>query len=355
MSATREGVENVRRAALADIVKNRTEILANELKEGGASAEDVASLAPAQEPSTDDPKRPEDVSIEEWAGLSDEDKAAHIKSAEETKAETAPAPEAKADAAPKADDAAPPVKVKIKVDGQELEVDEEQIREAGIRTLQKESAADKRLEEATKARDEAERLRLSVEATVAKLPKAEQPAAKKSDHEMLLEKDALRGVVKKIQYGSEDEAAEALAEYGTKMAALGQSGRLTETELLNILDLREAQKFVKTNYADVMGDDNLKDLFVAKVNKRLAAGDARPYQDICKETGDELRTWRGAPPKADPIPPKGQDGSRAAVLQRKTSTVQVPSAAARLPEKTQPKEPTQSEIIEKIRKARRQE
>jgi hypothetical protein len=82
MSATREGVENVRRAALADIVKNRTEILANELKEGGASAEDVASLAPAPEPSTDDPKRPEDVSIEEWAGLSDEDKAAHIKSAE---------------------------------------------------------------------------------------------------------------------------------------------------------------------------------------------------------------------------------------------------------------------------------
>jgi hypothetical protein len=58
---------------------------------------------------------------------------------------------------------------------------------------------------------------------------------------MIVAKEGLRDIVKKIQYGSEDEAAQALVEYGNKMAALGQTGRLTETELHNILDLREAQ------------------------------------------------------------------------------------------------------------------
>jgi hypothetical protein len=168
---------------------------------------------------------------------------------------------------------------------------------------------------------------------------------------MMAAKEGLRAIVKKIQYGSEDEAAEALAEYGTKMAAMGQSGRLTEAELGNILDLREAQAFVKTNYADVLGDENLKELFVGKVNKKLAAGDVRPYQEICKETGDELRAWKAPANRPQPTP---TGGSRGEALQRKVSTVSIPAAGSRLPAAPPAKEPSTSDTIAKMRESRGQ-
>lgn len=344
MTATREGVVLNRRAEqLAEIHQKREAELDREIKESG-EAGGIGALQRDSIPEGD-PLRPENIPAAEWDSLSDEAKGEALKAVKS--AEQPAEPEAEA---PAEEPAAAPVKTeKLKIDGQEQEVELDKIMDAGRRALQKELAADKRLEEATQARAEAERLRQSVEETLAKLPKEEQP--KKTDKEMVLAKDGLRDIVKKIQYGSEDEAAEALAEYGTKMAAAGQPGRLTEAELNNILDLREAQRFVKTNYEDVMGDENLKSLFVTKVNQKLAAGDSRPYQDICKDIGDEIRTWRGAPQKQEPTP---QGGSRAAVKERKTSIVQIPSASARQPAPTKPKEPSPSETIDKMRAARRQ-
>lgn len=76
----------------------------------------------------------------------------------------APAEETKTD--PEPVEAAPviaaavvaPKMVQIIVDGQQLEVEESRILEAGKRTLQKESAADKRLQEATRKEQEAQAL-----------------------------------------------------------------------------------------------------------------------------------------------------------------------------------------------------
>lgn len=365
-SATQKGVDR-RSEALADIVKNRNTALAAEMQEGGSSAEDIAAVTAgtAAVVSDDDPKRPKDIAPEDWAKMSDEEKGSEIASAaaaiagetDEQKAERERlAAEAKAEEERKAA-AGAPKKIKIKVDGQEQEVDESAVLEAGMRTLQKESAADKRLEEATKARDEAERLRKTVEDTIAR---AGAPAAKaKTDQEMIVAKEGLRDIVKQIQYGTPDEAAGALVEYGNKMASLGQAGRLTETELHNILDLREAQRYVKAEYADVMGDANLKDLFVIQVNKKLAAGDGRPYQEICKETGDALRAWK-APAKADPTAAAAAaaaaGGSRAAAQQRKVSTVSIPAAAARQQAaSSEPKAPpSNAELVEQARKSRGQ-
>ena len=339
MSATPQGVENPRRAALADIVKARTETLVSELSEGGASAEDIAAVQGVQpEVPASDPKKPAELTDEAWAAMSDEDKAAALQAAEvpaETGTEVVPVVEE-------------PAREKLKIDGQEQEVEVSKILEAGRRALQKDMAADKRLEEATRAREEAERLRLKMEQTLAQA----QPVEKKPDPQAsILAKEDLRGIVHKIQYGSEEEAAQALVDYGTKMAELGQSGRLTHTELNHALDLREAQQFVKSNYADVVGDENLKELFVGKVNRKLAAGDSRSYQEICKETGDELRAWKGMP-KTDPTP---AGGSRALAAERKRSTVSVPAAAARQQPPTQPTAPpSTSELVAKARAARGQ-
>jgi hypothetical protein len=73
MSATpNQGVENPRRALLAEIVTNRNAEVADELREGGATEEELKPLT--SEPEADDPKRPADIPKDEWATMSDEDK-----------------------------------------------------------------------------------------------------------------------------------------------------------------------------------------------------------------------------------------------------------------------------------------
>lgn len=341
MTATHEGVVNRRSEMLAEIAKNREEDLDRELKEGGEAA-GIGALA--REVPEGDPLRPDGIPEDDWAAMSDEQKnnaiAESKREAETGDGETEEERQAREQAEAKKTE-------KLKIDGQEQDVDVDRIMDAGRRALQKELAADKRLEEASKAREEAERLRAEAAAAATRQPAPE----KRSPQEMIVAKEELKAIVQKIQYGSEDEAAEALAEYGTKMAQLGQTERLTEAELLNILDLREAQQFVKTNYADVVGDANLKKLFVSNINEKLAAGDSRSYQEIAKEVGDELRTWKGAPQQQQATQQK-PGAVREAVHQRKTATVQIPSAAARQPAPSQPKAPTASEIIERERERR---
>ena len=86
--------------------------------------------------------------------------------------------------------------VKIKVDGQEKEVPVTEIMEAGTRTLQKESAADKRLEEATRMLKQAEERFNSL---ASKDP--EKPDLSKADDLEL---------ARSIQMGTEDEASAAI-------------------------------------------------------------------------------------------------------------------------------------------------
>ena len=359
-TATQPGVVNDRRAsALAEIYKAREDEVDRELKEGG-NAEGLAGLQRDGVADGGDPLRPADVPVEDWAAMSDEAKNEAIAASKAAAAEAGEtdeqrqareeqeAKDAEAAESAAATQASAGKKVKIKVDGVEQEVDEAAVLQAGVQTLQKERAADKRLEDAAAAKAEAERLRAA--AATAATPAA-QPA-KKTDQEMLVEKDALRGIVKAIQYGTPDEAVTALEQYGQRMSQLGQANAITAGELENMLDLREAQQFVKTNYADVVGDANLKKLFVSNINEKLAAGDARPYQEIAKDVGDELRTWKGTQPKADATQTTPSGASRAAVHQRKTSTVQVPTAAARQPAPTQPKALSPSEVVARQRAQR---
>lgn len=351
-AATREGVANRRTEALAEINKNREAEIDNELKEGGV-AEGI-SVFERDKVADGDPLRPESIPVEDWAAMSDEAKNQAIA---EAKRSADPAPEvvdspqdgvSEGNPAPGADQAK---KVKIKVDGEEREVDEDAVLQAGIRALQKESAADKRLEEATKARDEAERLRKSIEETVGKLPKQDASPAKPADVVASIER--LKPVIEKLQYGTIDEAAAALSEIINSTRSDGLSDAQISALVENEVSLREARTFVKTNYPEIVEDTRLRGVFVGEVNAKIKAGDARPYLEIAKEVADDLKTWRTPQPKAEATPQK-QGASRAEAHQRKTTQVTVPSAAARQPAPTQPKESSPSETIDKMRAARHQ-
>jgi hypothetical protein len=342
MSATpNQGVENPRRALLAEIVSNRNAEVVDELREGGATEEELKPLT--SEPEADDPKRPADIPKDEWAQMSDEAKnnaiaPATTEAAATSTAATATTPEAEA-----------PKKYKGKVDGQEVEFEESKVIEEGLKALQKDSAADRRLEEASRLLREAQETINRAAQARTDATRADSPVAPPKDGSPIAD-DALAKAAHAVQYGSEAEARDALA--GLVEAAASKGKTLTHTDVLELLDYRDARKWAETEYKDVLGDPKLRTLFVSSEREKRAAGDGRPYRDLYQDIGNGLREWaKGIAPAPAPQP---GTGTREDVKARKTTIVTVPTAAARQPTPEEPKVPTPSETIAQMRAARHQ-
>jgi hypothetical protein len=346
MSATpNQGVENPRRALLAEIVSNRNAVVVGELREGGATEEELKPLT--SEPEADDPKRPADIPQEEWAQMSDEDKNnAGAKPAAEAEPATEPA-------AAEQTPAETPKKYKGKVDGQEVEFDEAKVIEEGLKALQKNSAADKRLEDASRTSAEAARLLKEAQETINRAalarPAQDSQATPSKDGSPIAE-DALAKAAHAVQYGSEAEAKDALA--GLIEAAASKGKTLTQADVIELLDYRDARQWAETEYKDVLGDPKLRTLFVSTEREKRAAGDGRPYRELYQEIGSGLREWAKGITTATASQPG--TGTREDVKARKTTVVSVPTAAARQPAPQETKVPTPSETIAKMREARHQ-
>jgi hypothetical protein len=327
-----EGVVNPRNEIMAEIQKARQEQLAQEFKEGGG---DLAALEPADKPAVE-PEAKVETPAPEGATPAVEAEAKQ----EEAAPETPPEEPVKA-------------KVKIKVDGQELEVDEEAVREAGIKALQKQSAADKRLEESARLKKEAEaeaRRILEDAKRQAAQPNQDvtQPPQQGATSVERLTDDRFIETVKKVQYGGEAEAGQALRDLISEAVKAGKSPELTLNEVGEYLEFREATKWAHDEYKEILGDSKLKTLFSSEEKRLRAAGDMRPYREVYSDIGNGLREWlkEKVPTPTPAAPPTRQE--------RKASVVVIPTAAARQPAPTQPKEPSPSEVIDRIRAARHQ-
>lgn len=187
--------------------------------------------------------------------------------------------------------------VTLVVDGQEVKRKKSEVYEAGRRALQKESTADRRLEEATRLLREAEE-------RAKQQPSPSEQDAGKQDQSPSGGPDAIdyKQIVKTIQYGDEDEAAEALQtliDQGRSSEAT-QEKPLTRDELTAFLSEKQAfdqavaefQKPPEENgYKDLWDDPILRDMVIRKEAEKRDAGDTRPYGELFTEIGSEIREW----------------------------------------------------------------
>jgi hypothetical protein len=159
-----------------------------------------------------------------------------------------------------------PTKVKLKINGQEREMTFEEV----IATAQKVASAD-------------EYLRQSKE-TFQNLVVKPQPS---QDAGEVVEDDAL-DLARKLQMGSEEEAAEVIRSLAKRQLSIQPDVIARQVE--DNLRFKQAGDWAKTEYQDIFADEDLRTLFLQKDQMLVQNLDQRDYRDRYKAIGDEIRT-----------------------------------------------------------------
>jgi hypothetical protein len=212
--------------------------------------------------------------------------------------------------------------VSIVVDGRAVEVEEDRIIEAGKRTLQKESAADRRLQEAVAKERQAQQL----------LDQARRLSGQDADE---------------TQTTPSQDASH------TTQATNGVDPQALDALLENKLYMRDAQKAVekfKQDFPDIVSDPHLIRLAANMEQDRLDTATALgesfgdPY-DAYRRHGESIRDWlKKRAPHAQPV--------NADKVEKKRSIMAVPAVNATAPKPQEKKPLTVSEQIEAMREAR---
>jgi hypothetical protein len=208
-----------------------------------------------------------------------------------------------AEAAP-TDAEAPAKKYRLKVNGRELELTEEEL----IARAQKIEAADEYLRQAAEAKR-----------------RLEQPSAADPKVIQRHQDDEDLALVRAIQVGTEQEAVAALRKLREQSSSARPS--LSRDDVSRTIDERLAfntaiDRF-STEFNDVWTDPILKKLAFDRDAQLLKEGDTRTYWDRYEQIGGEIRSWRQSL-----TPAAKQDASMAERQERKAAAPKVPTATA---------------------------
>lgn len=315
-----------RDSALEEIRKRREERAARGVDEDGEGAHET--------PNPDD----------------EENQAADVSRETGTAAAT-PAPDAAAPATLVA--AAPPVMVKVKIDGQESEVAQSEIEAHGsVAAYQINKAAENRLHKATEFQRQQAELTAKLQAQYEAL--RNPPVPKKSAVEVIREK------IGQLQFGTPEEAATAIDEIiAAKMGPAIDPVKIQEQAMEGVVRNMAAQGFMG-RAQDLITDRVSAQLAILTEQDMLTSqGKPSDWNKFYTDLETNLRSRLGRPTIADPsLPPANPstNGSLAAKEARKLSIVAPPTVAASraaIPEEQKPK--TRTEVLAQIRRARGQD
>lgn len=247
---------------------------------------------------------------------------------------SAPAVEAAPAAAPSGFDTE--AEYDLIVDGKPIKVKGSQIIDTGRRSIQKEVAADQRLEMAS-------RLLMDAQARAAQPPSGAPPAA--PDKSFL-------DIAQEIQFGTTEQAAARLEKFRADViaAATKEAAKVVPGISADQLAFQKSVDFVQSEYADLLADPYLKPLFFSEETRRRKAGDRSGYTDLYKSIGEDLRKHFNRPKVGAPAAPaptlvQRREAKEAAPAAPKLASVRLSGGEAKKPA-------TREEIIARMQESR---
>ena len=252
--------------------------------------------------------------------------------------------------------AAPEEMRTIIVEGQSMQVPISKIVDVGTRALQKETAADYRLELASKLLAEAQAQKAAVQ------PPAPGVAQSQSETQGLNEDQ----LAEMIQFGTREQAAAAIKALRTPAGPTPEAFQKLVTEIpaqvRQQMAFEEAAKFAQTEYGDILNDPYLSQAFLSEELRLRKTGDVRAHAELYKAIGDDMRVKLNRPkpgmvavsPAASVAAPSTQGRTMEEKRQAKANAPAAPRlASARLDgEGSEPRPATRAEIIDRQRRAR---
>jgi hypothetical protein len=233
-----------------------------------------------------------------------------------------------------------PVKFKIKVNGKEMELTQDEL----IARAQKVEAADQYLVEAKRLQREAQE-------------GSRAPETQQEDAEAIRFEEK-RALVRAIQMGTEDEAMAALDKLQTLNRPTIDENSIART-IDERLTFKEAANRFATEYNDVMSDPMLKKMALEKDMELVKQGDRRDYWQRFQEVGNEIRSWRDNLVKSSQPKESRPDASLTLdqKQQRKAAAPQTPKSASvkagrAVDENDEDKEESVGSVIAEMAKAR---
>ena len=189
-----------------------------------------------------------------------------------------------------------PKKVKVKVNGEEMEVDEDKIYEAGVRTYQKETAADKRLREAAE-------LEARLKEREERLAQMEQEIIAKNNEDP---DEVSRKFVESL-FDDEEEAAREFSKLHKTVQKLSQSDeqRRKREEERAAKELNSATKHYHEQYSDIAGDVDLHAAFNRRLQEEAKNNPDAPASQLVDKAAELVYEKFGKPEeKEEPENPK---------------------------------------------------
>jgi len=169
-------------------------------------------------------------------------------------------------AAEEASPAEHPQKFKIKVNGNEIELTQDEL----IARASKVEAADQYLAHAKRMAEQ-----------------SNQPSHADADEGV----DDDLALARALQMGSEEEAAAVIAKIRKQTPSVDTDALATKAA--DRIRFEDASQWFESEYKDIMGDDKLRTLALEEDVKLVASGDKRSYKERYSAIGDDLRKWRG--------------------------------------------------------------
>lgn len=240
--------------------------------------------------------------------------------------------------------------VRVKVDGVEQEIPVAEV----IRSYQKDSAAQARLNEAARILEEARR---TAEA-VAKPPAQVEKPAPGADTTASPTPETVKGFVDALFEGDTEKAVEAFTKLGiTTGRADGATldleqvqAQLTPAIKQQLIDDSALDRFVKEN-ADLAADPHLVSVTNAFIQEEVNGG--KPYAQALEAGGQRTREWLASIGAAKPSLERSTGAHQPSKLERKAGIDEVP-ALNRTANTAQDAPVTTSSVIAEMKKARGQ-